>query len=506
MKIEKIEIYNYRNLDGVIIHLNLESNYVVGENNIGKSNFLELISTISSGSGFSENDFSDSTKPITVHLLFQLNEAEYGSFGGGILPDDNSVIDLTITQDIQDVHPQIYHTHSSEPVQAKVLRKMNFLRYETNVNPDIESWFDHTKGDRVSFGKVADRAQFITLAAMNIFRRILELYKSKSLPFEESLIITKEGKKVLPLILAIDEPEVHLQPYMQRAVLNYYKRILKNDDRNFLELLKNSFGIDGIEGQLIIVTHSTDALIDDHRNIVRFYRMNDRKTSAICGIDLNIRKDVEKHLLMHFPDIKEAFYSKCVLIVEGETEYGCIRGFAKTLGISLDDYGICFVNAQGEGSIPKLQQLFSHFSIPTIVIYDSDVKAGKHAGVNGFFTNGVCFEMDIVDKLIENKRFDLMKHIALELKDNAMKRTLDADFLRKPLKKINYDLEKYVPKSLDELSLDDPEEYRSIYFAWYYNRKGIIIGRVIGNTLPAECIPNCYIDAISRAREVALLS
>ncbi|MDI3476886.1 MAG: putative ATP-dependent endonuclease of the family [Thermoanaerobacterium sp.] len=343
------------------------------------------------------------------------------------------------------------------------------------------------------------------MAALNIFSRILDLYRSKSIPFEESLFTTRKGEKILPLVLAIDEPEVHLHPYMQRAILNYYKCILKNEDENFIELLKYSFNIDGLDGQLIVVTHSTDVLVDNHRNIVRFYKTKDKRTNAISGMDINIKPDVEKHLIMNFQDIKEAFYSKCVLIVEGETEYGCIRGFAKTLNIPMDDYGICFVNAQGEGSIPKLQQLFNHFAIPSIVIFDSDVKEGKTASENEFFTKEICFEMDIVDKLIEMGKFDTLKSIALELDDDANVHILDADFVKKPFKKIGYDLATYTPKSLEELNIDQINEYRAVYFAWYYNKKGILIGRIIGNTLPADCIPICYINAINKAKEVALL-
>lgn len=157
-------------------------------------------------------------------------------------------------------------------------------------------------------------------------------------------------------------------------------------------------------------------------------------------MEMNIKPDVEKHLLMHFQDVKEAYYSKCVLLVEGETEYGCIRGFTKTLNIPLDDYGICFVNVRGEGSIPKLQQLFNHFAIPSIVIFDSDVKVGRTAAENEFFTKETCFEMDIVDKLIEMGKFDTIKAIALELDNNANVHILDVDFVKKPFKKIGYDL------------------------------------------------------------------
>ena len=54
---------------------------------------------------------------------------------------------------------------------------------------------------------------------------------------------------------------MHLHPYLQRSLVGYYKRILKNEDPEFAELLKFCFGIDGICGQLIVVTHSTDVLI-----------------------------------------------------------------------------------------------------------------------------------------------------------------------------------------------------------------------------------------------------
>jgi putative ATP-dependent endonuclease of OLD family len=330
------------------------------------------------------------------------------------------------------------------------------------------------------------------------------LYNSKSIPFEESLFTTSDGKKILPIVLAIDEPEAHLHPYMQRAILNYYKRILQNKDSGFLELLKYSFDIDGLDGQLIVVTHSTDVLVDNYRNIVRFYKTKSNSTTAISGMDINIKADVEKHLIINFQDIKEAFYSKCVLIVEGETEYGCIRGFANTLNIPLDDYGICFVNARGEASIPKLQQLFNHFEIPSVVIYDSDVKKGKIEADNEFFTKGICFEMDIVDKLIEMEKFDTLKSIALELDNDADEHILDDDFVKKPFKKIGYDIGTYTPKSLKQLDIDNIQEYRAVYFAWYYTKKGILLGRIIGDILTEDCIPDCYKNAINKAKEVAL--
>ena len=544
MRLEKISIENYRNLDGINVHFNLESNYIVGENNIGKSNFLELIHTISNAGSFIENDFVDTSLPIIIELTLKLNESEFGVFGDYSLCTDASIINIKFTQNMKDTYSQIINTDNSEIIHPKTLKKINFIKYDTNINSSIRMRFDDNLIEHINiylmkikafheFGikavesddstdilsriicladenqlpvsNAGNGIQFMAMAALNTFSRIMDLYQSKSIPFEKSLFTTKEGKRILPLILSIDEPEVHLHPYMQRAMLNYYKRILKNDDSSFLELLKYSFDIDGLDGQLIIVTHSTDALVDNHRNIIRFYKRTEGKTSAISGIDMSIRRDVEKHLLMHFPDVKEAFYAKCVLIVEGETEYGCIRGFTKTLNISMDDYGICFVNAHGEGSINKLKQLFDHFGIPSIVIFDSDVKEGKVAGKNEFFTKEVCFEMDIIDQLIQMKRFDTIKEIALELDSNANYHLIEEDFVKKPFRKINYNLASYTPKTLKDLNIDKIEEYRAVYFAWYYAKKGILIGRIIGETLTEDCIPTCYIDAINKAKEVALL-
>ena len=164
--------------------------------------------------------------------------------------------------------------------------------------------------------------QYMAMASINILCQITELFKSKASPFEEQLYTDESGKRLLPLVLSIDEPEVHLHPYLQRSLISYYKKILNNKDSEFSKLLKLCFGIDGIDGQLIIVTHSTDALVGDFRNLVRFYKNGD-KTAVISGYvlqpversnnDGQIKPEYEKHLIMHFPEIKEALDRKSVV-------------------------------------------------------------------------------------------------------------------------------------------------------------------------------------------------
>ncbi len=68
MRIDSIAVRNYRNIDGISAVFNPECNYIIGENNLGKSNFLSLLATVCGGKGFDEHDFLDSEKPIEVEL------------------------------------------------------------------------------------------------------------------------------------------------------------------------------------------------------------------------------------------------------------------------------------------------------------------------------------------------------------------------------------------------------------------------------------------------------
>ena len=59
MRISNIKVSNYRNIDGIGVCFNPGCNYIIGENNLGKSNFLSLLGTVCNGKGFDEKDFSE---------------------------------------------------------------------------------------------------------------------------------------------------------------------------------------------------------------------------------------------------------------------------------------------------------------------------------------------------------------------------------------------------------------------------------------------------------------
>ena len=49
MRIACVKVANYRNIDGIEVVFNPECNYIIGENNLGKSNFLSLLVTVCNG-------------------------------------------------------------------------------------------------------------------------------------------------------------------------------------------------------------------------------------------------------------------------------------------------------------------------------------------------------------------------------------------------------------------------------------------------------------------------
>lgn len=201
--------------------------------------------------------------------------------------------------------------------------------------------------------------------------QIIAIFNKKNFSIEEHTYQCND-RTYFSLILEIDEAESHLHPFLQRSLIQYYKRILKNEDSDFLTLLKECFNIEKLIGQLIVVTHSTDVIVGDYKNIIRFYT-DKNKTNVICGKDINLSLSEEKHIIMRFPELKETFYSHCVLFVEGATKYGCIGIFADIMKINLDDYGVCIINAEDEKSIQPIRVLLKKFKIPGVAIYDNDV-------------------------------------------------------------------------------------------------------------------------------------
>lgn len=552
MYIKWMHIENYRNLADVTLSFHNDINYFVGENAVGKSNFLDLLEIVMECYGFNEHDFTDVHKPIRIDFELSLGELNYKSM---FTPNEGPIYRLRLEQVVQEVYPRLY-SMTDKGIEPMALSMIRHALYMCHRDTSEQELFTIPSSVYVELGKLledyvsrlevvtddlqrkivslrkdldpycmlniqhlievlstssamehkysADNVRLIMAVALKILAQIYMKINSATTNLESLLVYDEKGRKYLPIFISVDEPELHLSPYLQRAVLNYYRQIATNENEEFLALLRDIFNIDGLLGQLFVVTHSTDALVDDYRHIIRLYRDENNMVCTACGVTFNFPKEVEKHLIMHFPEAKQALYARCIILVEGETEYGSFAGFGKKLGVDFDYFGICLINARGESSISKLQKLFNRFAIPTVALYDRDVE-GKYAKAhsNIFYTDEICFEMDFVTHLLSLRKRSIIDAIIKDIIDDA-RPMVTKDMARRGYAKLGITKKQIRQRCLSNISdrkLDDLHVY---YFSWFYANKGVIVGRRISQFLEAEMIPPAFIAVIERAKALSL--
>jgi len=446
MKIIYLKIENYRNLSGLEIHLNPHNNFIVGENNLGKSNFLQLLSTLFTRKSFKRDDFTEITDPIEVAFTLELEEVEIGLFDDLFDPTDASKINIKAIQNTIDDPIDFWHVESNTRIPASMVKFLNFLYYDSVRNPSSELSFNKSKGvgkflhhviikhlensgetdgDFVDAGMTDNLAVFVNSVICkvkafsqysitaeverdveNLLSRILILKDGNDKYIHQSgygvqflAIITlailqkiletielkrdrgifeynepegdDEVKKAISLIIGFDEPEIHLHPYLQRSLVKYINKILTNQEEDFAELLQSIFGLNKVIGQSIIATHSPSIILNDYTEVMRFYKTG-ATVSVISGTQVTIEAKLKKHLDMQFPFLKEAFFARFVLVVEGITEYSALPSFGMKLGYDFDEYGISVIEAGGKESVEPILKLLEKFHIPCLGIVDKD--------------------------------------------------------------------------------------------------------------------------------------
>lgn len=469
---EIVEINNYRNLTGKTITFNDTLNFLIGENNIGKTNILELINICFAIGKFAETDFMDITLPIKIKFKVKYSNEEIGYFEDNFDVDDSNSITLVAMQDSVDERINYYHdTPNQTKISMATIRTMNILYYYAQRMPSKEVDFRKTSGsgkvlnyliqhsleqseiqekdilkktklknivknvnrqikkintitgDSVSayvdtevdklvcrllglgdesgreLSSLGEGVQY----AFNILLQIIEIIydvKTTRKPedFEERLI-NRDGKKLFPLFLVLDEPEVHQHPYRQRSLIRKIKALIENNNQEFLNLLKDLFDIDGLTGQIFIATHSPNILLDNYRQFIRLYKSTgtNSQLKIVSGMNVVIDDKLYKHMLHNFIYLKEAMFSKCIIFVEGDTENGAIPVFAERMGLDMDERGIGVIKLDGADSVKRCMALYKSFGIKSIAIIDKDKKGSYGSEPDVYFTKANDYEEDVYD-------------------------------------------------------------------------------------------------------------
>ena len=312
------------------------------------------------------------------------------------------------------------------------------------------------------------------------------------------------SEKPFKSIVAIEEPEAHLHPHLQRMI---FKNSMENHP-------------------LILTTHSQNLVntISDIRDIV-VLNNKDNTTNVSSLANLNMT-DIELKNIQRYLDVNrsEILFAKGVILVEGIAEEYLIPQFAKKLfGQDLDQMGISVCSVNGT-HFEDFVKLLNYINIPFVVVTDGDNGTHTKDFDNEVFqySDGIVRGLYLINEI--NKGFIeniINKFITLvpNLKVNNGSITTNKDLIRRGIKilqkyklnlfnrilKINGIFLNETTLEVELLKNDYSQHFKNIFKQYFSKHKFDLINKEIDNhILPDKLIE--YIEKIGKGRFAQELS
>ncbi|MBZ4042585.1 ATP-dependent nuclease [Flavobacterium hibisci] len=178
-------------------------------------------------------------------------------------------------------------------------------------------------------------------------------------------------------ILAVEEPEAHLHPILQRLI---YREVLHKSNTS-----------------VIFTSHSTFISSVTPLNSIVHIRKINSASEIFSTKSLKIGRR-ERHDMERYIDAKrgEIYFGKAIILVEGITEEFIIPVAADILELPLDDYGIVVCNINSTNFKPYIQ-LLNELCIPWILFTDGD-----------YYEKNITVDTDTHKTKVE-KKFHILK-------------------------------------------------------------------------------------------------
>ena len=144
----------------------------------------------------------------------------------------------------------------------------------------------------------------------------------------------------LQVILALEEPEAHVHPHVQRSIFKYF---LSNESSvKTLLVTTHSPHIASVAGvdRIIVLRNEVPSLGTTGRKVDPDLFDNDERN------DINRYLDVTRG---------ELLFARGIIFVEGTSEVYIVHAFARSMGFDLDHLGISIVSVQGTDFKPYIK-------------------------------------------------------------------------------------------------------------------------------------------------------
>lgn len=200
-------------------------------------------------------------------------------------------------------------------------------------------------------------------------------------------------------VFGIEDPELHLHPHAQRLLF---------------EILQEY----GDNKQLFVITHSP-LFIDVKRIDSLILIREGRGGTTAKQLPENYFSPEEQSKLEKNLDAesKEIFFSRGILLVEGETEKGALPIFAKSLNSGFDKNGFSVVCVGSKDNFEIFMKLLKGFEIPYLVACDKDaiMEIGK-GKIEGIKTSSLFRQLHNL-KILTNEEVEKIKLFASQIEN-----------------------------------------------------------------------------------------
>lgn len=383
-----------------------------------------------------------------------------GNRSADVIEADDALYD-EIEQKLQEVDskiPQLSYVKNATEHLNKELDKLSIHNREQQVVFDTASTDIDRVIQNVSVTSKYGDKKLIIGGEGRINQIYLSLWASQNLLTEISNEVS---------IICIEEPEAYLHPHQQREVATYLGRTL--------------------QGQVILSSHSPYIVSEFSPNsIIRLYKQDTHDTSvASDGCSKVIGEGIEDFGYRMSVIPAEAFFSDCVILVEGPSEMVFYKTLAKQIGIELDRLNISVLSVDGV-SFPTYMKILNAMQIYWISRTDNDIMKVprkdeyRYAGIERSISFYLEFcqhedaDVKVIDSERGNLRFADKNNIPKKSKNAAKKiaeiltgqdvllakQGLEEDFYNSPVQK---ELKDFYGKDLtDEEVINKMKEHKAI--------------------------------------------
>lgn len=180
--------------------------------------------------------------------------------------------------------------------------------------------------------------------------------------------------------LAIEEPEAHLHPHLQRLVYRDFLRRREHQEAP----AGNSAAAPAASTTILLTTHSPHIASVSPLDSFVLLRKAAGNGGTECVSTANIALDaIERHDLERYLDVTrgEILFAKAVILVEGDAELYLVPALARLSGFDLDALGISVCAVGGTNFAPYVKFVGPvGLDIPFVVLTDADPGPGGSLG------------------------------------------------------------------------------------------------------------------------------